>query len=62
MAHLPMSGEAGSLALCEKLSLGRRLYTHINNTNPVLDPNSEQRAQITRAGWALAEDGQRLVF
>ncbi len=62
MAHLPMGGDAGSLALCETLSIGRRIYTHINNTNPVLDPSSAERARISRAGWELAEDGQRLVL
>lgn len=61
MAHLPVGGAEGSLARCRELQLGRRLYTHINNTNPMLDPQSPERAQVQARGFELAEDGMRLV-
>jgi len=60
MAHVVMSGSAGSLALCRELRTTRRFYTHINNTNPVLDSRSAERRSLNEHGWQLAEDGLRL--
>ncbi len=62
MAHLPVGGEAGSVAQCASLEVGRKLLTHINNTNPILDPSSAERAWLSAQGWELAEDGLRLAF
>ncbi len=56
MGHLPISGTAGSLALLGDLRI-RKIYTHINNTNPILDENSDERRALERAGWEVAEDG-----
>jgi pyrroloquinoline quinone biosynthesis protein B len=56
MGHLPISGAAGSLAQLGDLRI-RRIYTHINNTNPILDENSDERRALERAGWEVAEDG-----
>jgi pyrroloquinoline quinone biosynthesis protein B len=61
MAHLPMNGPAGSLARCRELRITLRLFTHINNTNPVLDPSSSERQSLTEQGWQVAEDGLRLL-
>lgn len=55
MGHLPMTGASGSLARLSNLS-GQRLYIHINNTNPVLQPNSPERQTVERAGWIIAQD------
>jgi pyrroloquinoline quinone biosynthesis protein B len=57
MAHLPISGPSGSLALLGDLRARRRIYTHINNTNPILDPASPERRAVLAAGWEIAEDG-----
>lgn len=54
MGHLPISG--GSLEALRGLS-ARRVYMHINNTNPILMPSSAERAEIERAGIAIGEDG-----
>ena len=35
----------------------RKIYTHINNTNPILDETSAERREIEKAGWEVAEDG-----
>ncbi len=61
MGHLAMSGVNGSL---ERLSglRGRRVYIHINNTNPVLMPGSPERAEISAAGWELAQDGMEIAL
>jgi len=60
MGHLPISGQEGSLERIRSLPADRRIYTHLNNTNPVLDPASPQRAQVARAGIEVAADGLEL--
>ena len=56
MGHLPISGAAGSLARLGDLRI-RKIYTHINNTNPILVENSDERRAVEKAGWEVAEDG-----
>lgn len=56
MGHVPISGEDGSLAVLGALK-ARCLYIHMNNTNPVLDRESEARAAVADAGLEIAEDG-----
>jgi pyrroloquinoline quinone biosynthesis protein B len=56
MAHWPIGGDAGSL----RALAGRRvIYTHINNTNPIL-LDSPERRQVEAAGFAIAYDGMTL--
>jgi pyrroloquinoline quinone biosynthesis protein B len=59
MAHLPIGGETGSLAALSSLR-ARRIYTHINNTNPVLDAASPERRVVEAAGWEVATDGMEI--
>jgi pyrroloquinoline quinone biosynthesis protein B len=56
MGHIPISGPAGSLARLSDLR-NRKIYTHINNTNPILDETSAERRAVEEAGWEVAEDG-----
>lgn len=56
MGHVPISGENGSLARLSKLR-ARCLYIHINNTNPILDRESQEAAAVRAAGVEIAEDG-----
>lgn len=57
MGHLPIGGPEGSLARLEGLGGIRRIYTHVNNTNPILDEASPERRAVVDAGWEVAEDG-----
>jgi pyrroloquinoline quinone biosynthesis protein B len=57
MAHMPVGGEEGSLAALAGLSASRRVFTHINNTNPILDAESDERRAVEAAGWEVASDG-----
>jgi pyrroloquinoline quinone biosynthesis protein B len=59
MGHMPIDGSDGTLAALEGLS-GRRLFIHINNTNPILIEDSPERARVKRAGWDVAEDGMEI--
>lgn len=59
MGHAPITGARGTLQHLAGLR-GRVFYTHINNTNPVLDAGSEEAAEVTRAGVGIARDGMEL--
>lgn len=62
MGHLVMSGQQGTIARLADVPLARRLFIHINNTNPVWLPDSEARREIARQGWDLAFDGMELTL
>jgi len=57
MAHLPIGGPDGSLARLGGLGAPRRIFIHVNNTNPLLREDSPERAQVEAAGWEVACDG-----
>ena len=57
MGHLPISGDGGTLSTVVGLGGRHRYYTHVNNTNPLLDPQSEATQTLREAGWSVAEDG-----
>ena len=60
MGHMAMSGEGGSIAAFDGIELGRKVFVHINNTNPVLIDGSLERIAAGRAGWDIAEDGMEI--
>ncbi|PNE12856.1 MAG: pyrroloquinoline quinone biosynthesis protein PqqB [Beijerinckiaceae bacterium] len=62
MGHVAMSGESGSLERLASCAIGRKIYVHINNTNPVLIEGSPQRAAVERAGWDVAYDGMEICL
>lgn len=62
MGHIAMSGEAGSIVGLADVKIGRRIFVHINNTNPVLDENSAEHAAVKAAGWEVASDGMEMEF
>jgi pyrroloquinoline quinone biosynthesis protein B len=61
MGHMPLDGADGTLAALADLA-GRRILTHINNTNPILIEGSPQRRQVEAAGFEVAEDGMEIVL
>ena len=60
MGHVSMSGKAGSMAMLAQPRIGKRVYIHINNTNPVLREDSPERAEVVRAGWDVGYDGMEI--
>ena len=62
MGHLPVSGADGSLAALSGFPGLRRIYTHLNNTNPLLDPDSGARVRVAEAGIEVLEDGAEVVL
>jgi pyrroloquinoline quinone biosynthesis protein B len=57
MDHLPISGPDGSLEQLANLPCRHRIYTHINNTNPILLEGSPERATVAQAGLIVGYDG-----
>jgi pyrroloquinoline quinone biosynthesis protein B len=62
MGHVAISGLEGSLARLAGLDARRRIYVHLNNTNPVLIEGSQERAEVERAGWEVAYDGMEIAL
>jgi len=60
MGHLPISGADGSLARLASLPIPRKIYVHINNTNPILLDDSPERHAVEEHGFEVAEDGLEL--
>jgi pyrroloquinoline quinone biosynthesis protein B len=60
MAHWPIGGALGSLRFLAELGRARRVYIHINNTNPMLREDSAERAAVHAAGVEVAFDGMEL--
>jgi len=44
------------------LGIGRKIYVHINNTNPVLIEDSAERAKVEAAGWDVSDDGLEVML
>jgi len=57
MGHLPISGPGGTLARLAEVDIDRKVYVHINNTNPILREDSAERAEVDAAGVVVGEDG-----
>ncbi|QGM45970.1 pyrroloquinoline quinone biosynthesis protein PqqB [Methylocystis heyeri] len=62
MGHVNMSGEDGSIKAFSKLNVARKIYVHINNSNPVLDADSKERGEANAAGWEIGEDGMEVAL
>ncbi|HEX4077280.1 MAG TPA: pyrroloquinoline quinone biosynthesis protein PqqB [Rhizomicrobium sp.] len=62
MGHMSCSGDNGGMAAFEPLDVRRKLFIHINNTNPMLIADSPERAEAEARGWEIAHDGMEIVL
>ena len=60
MGHMSMSGDDGSIAAFDSLRVKRKVFIHINTTNPVLLEDSDQRKFAIKAGWEVSYDGMEI--
>jgi pyrroloquinoline quinone biosynthesis protein B len=60
MGHMSVSGPEGSMAALAPLDIGRKVFLHINNTNPILLDDSPERAEVEAAGFEVAYDGMQI--
>jgi pyrroloquinoline quinone biosynthesis protein B len=62
MGHIAMSGERGAIAALDGLGIERKIFLHINNSNPALLHGSEERRTAERAGWQIPADGTEIML
>ena len=62
MGHIAMSGESGALDALADLGIGRKIFVHINNSNPALSSDSAERSQLEAAGWQIPADGTEVTL
>ena len=62
IGHLPQSGAGGMISALQPLRATRKILIHINNTNPILDEDSAERAELSRAGIEVAYDGLEVIL
>src|SRR5262249_44420023 len=60
MGHLSISGPQGAIARLADLGIKRKVFIHINNSNPVLVGGSPERREAESAGWDIAYDGMEI--
>jgi pyrroloquinoline quinone biosynthesis protein B len=61
MGHMAVDGDGGTLAALGGLT-ARKIFVHINNTNPMLIDGSAEQLKVENAGWQVAEDGMEIVL
>jgi pyrroloquinoline quinone biosynthesis protein B len=62
MGHIAMSGDTGSIESLANLDIGRKIFLHINNSNPALLRASPERKMAERAGWQIPADGTEITL
>ncbi|CAN5161256.1 pyrroloquinoline quinone biosynthesis protein PqqB [soil metagenome] len=62
MGHIAMSGTDGAIAALAGLDIGRKVFLHINNSNPVLSADSVERIAAHDAGWEIPADGLEITL
>jgi pyrroloquinoline quinone biosynthesis protein B len=62
MGHIAMSGKAGAIAALDGLGIDRKIFLHINNSNPALLRDSAERRMAERAGWQIPGDGTEIAL
>jgi pyrroloquinoline quinone biosynthesis protein B len=62
MGHIAMSGDHGAIESLAGLDIGRKVFLHINNSNPALLHASPERKRVERAGWQIPADGMEITL
>ncbi|MCP1849787.1 MULTISPECIES: pyrroloquinoline quinone biosynthesis protein PqqB [unclassified Bradyrhizobium] len=62
MGHIAMSGDQGAIESLAGLDIGRKVFLHINNSNPALLGTSAERKAAEQAGWQIPSDGTEIVL
>ncbi|THD50243.1 MAG: pyrroloquinoline quinone biosynthesis protein PqqB [Bradyrhizobium sp.] len=62
MGHIAMSGDTGAIAALSGLGIDRKIFLHINNSNPALLHDSAERKIAEQAGWQIPADGTEITL
>jgi pyrroloquinoline quinone biosynthesis protein B len=60
MGHMSVSGPDGAIAAFRDIPVKRKIFVHINNSNPILIDDSIERAGVIKEGWEVAYDGMEV--
>ena len=60
MGHMNNSGDDGSIEAFKKLNVKRKIFIHINTTNPILLEDSQERKIVEQNGWEVSYDGMEI--
>jgi pyrroloquinoline quinone biosynthesis protein B len=59
---MSVAGEDGTIAAFAGLGVKRKIFVHINNSNPLLLADSGERAEASAKGWEVAQDGMEIAL
>jgi pyrroloquinoline quinone biosynthesis protein B len=62
MGHISMSGVHGAIESLASLDIARKMFLHINNSNPALLSGSDERKELEQAGWQIPADGTEITL
>ena len=62
MGHMSMSGPEGTIEMFKDLNVEKKIFIHINTTNPALLEDSEERKKINEEGWEVSYDGMEVIL
>ncbi|MGJ4943197.1 pyrroloquinoline quinone biosynthesis protein PqqB [Bradyrhizobium sp. HKCCYLS1011] len=62
MGHIAMSGESGAIKQLADIGIGRKIFLHINNSNPAWLHASQERQTLEREGWEIPAEGMEIVL
>lgn len=62
MGHLPLSGHGGTLEVLASLQRPRKIFIHVNNTNPILNEESVEHRMVRESGWEVGRDGMEITL
>ena len=62
MGHMSVSGDDGTVKAFEDLDVERKIFIHINTTNPILLDDSPERAKVVKSGWEVSYDGMEITI
>lgn len=62
MGHMSVSGDDGTVKAFEDLDVERKIFIHINTTNPILLDDSPERAKVVNSGWEVSYDGMEITI
>ena len=62
MGHMSVSGDDGTLAAFADIDVARKVFIHINTTNPILISDTEERRAVEAAGWEVSYDGMAITL
>mgnify|MGYP000018960230 CR=1 FL=1 len=62
MGHMNNSGPDGTIASFEDIEVNRKIFIHINTTNPILLPDSPERKEVEDSGWEVSFDGMEIIL